>query len=137
VSRVLLDTGPLVALLSRRDHSHRVCSETFQTLPAPLYTCWPVLTEAAWFLRADSAATEKLFQLGAAGLYKTLPLDENDGIEIAAILKTYKKLKPQLADAALVHLAQRERMDTIFTLDRRDFQIYRPGGKGRFRLLPE
>jgi predicted nucleic acid-binding protein len=136
VSRVLLDTGPLVALLSRRDHSHKICTETLRTLPTPLYTCWPVLTEAAWFLRSDMAAIEKLFTLGAAGFYRILPLDEADGLAMAEILKKYHRLKPQVADAALVQLAGREGIDTVFTLDRRDFQVYRPSPKRTFRLLP-
>ena len=134
---VLLDTGPLVAFLSRRDHRHRICVETLQSLPTPLYTCWPVLTEAAWFLRSDGAALEKMFMLGTAGFYRVLSLDETDGLAIVEILKKYHRLKPQLADAALVHLARREGMDTVFTLDRRDFQVYRPSAKGSFRLLPE
>jgi predicted nucleic acid-binding protein len=137
VSRVLLDTGPLVAFLSRHDQYHEVCAATFRTLPAPLYTCWPVLTEAAWFLRSDSAALEKLFKLGAAGFYRILSLDEEDGLVMVETLKKYHRLKPQLADAALVHLARREGIDTVFTLDRRDFQVYRPSAKRAFRLLPE
>jgi predicted nucleic acid-binding protein len=137
VNRVLLDTGPLVAFLSRRDHNHEICAETLRTLPTPLYTCWPVLTEAAWFLRSDIAAVEKLFMLGAAGFYQVLPLDEKDGLAMVEILKKYHRLKPQLADAALVHLARREGIDTVFTLDRCDFQIYRPSPKRTFRLLPE
>jgi predicted nucleic acid-binding protein len=44
--------------------------------------------------------------------------------------------RPQLADAALVYLAARERIDNIFTLDRRDFLIYRTGRRRAFRILP-
>jgi predicted nucleic acid-binding protein len=52
-------------------------------------------------------------------------------------MRKYKALRPQLADAVLIHLADREQIDTIFTLDRRDFSVYRTKRGGRFRLLPE
>ena len=37
---------------------------------------------------------------------------------------------------ALVHLAQRESLSTVFTIDRDDFETYRFGGRKRLRLLP-
>jgi uncharacterized protein len=134
--RVLVDTGPLVALLSAYDQFHHSCLEALSTLAPPLYTCWPVLTEAAWLLRSNPATVESLLESGASGLFKILSLTEEDAIAIAAILKRYRSLKPQLADAALVHLAQRERIYTVFTLDRRDFQVYRPARSRTFRILP-
>jgi predicted nucleic acid-binding protein len=51
-------------------------------------------------------------------------------------MKTYQHIQPQLADAALVYLADREGIDTIFTLDRRDFFVYRSLGKRPFRIVP-
>jgi hypothetical protein len=65
------------------------------------------------------------------------PLDEKDGLAMVEILKKYHRLKPQWADAALVHSARREAIDTVFTLDRRDFQVYRPNPKRTLRLLPD
>jgi len=46
-------------------------------------------------------------------------------------------MRPQLADASLVYVAGREQIETIFTLDRRDFSLYRTGGKRSFPILPE
>ena len=40
------------------------------------------------------------------------------------------------ADAALVRVAERERIRRIFTLDRRDFSVYRPSGFGSFDIVP-
>jgi predicted nucleic acid-binding protein len=40
------------------------------------------------------------------------------------------------ADATLVHLAQRESLSTIFTVDHADFSTYRIDGRRRFRVLP-
>ena len=134
--RVLVDTGPLVALLSASDQFHYSCLEALSTLAPPLYTCWPVLTEAAWLLRSNPAAVESLLGSATSGLFKILSLTEGDAAAIASILKRYRNLKPQLADAALVYLAQRERIYTVFTLDRRDFQVYRPARSRAFRILP-
>lgn len=134
--KVLLDTGPLVGLLLKSDFRHEFVSEAWKSLRFPLFTCWPVLTEAAWLLRSQPEAVEHLMETSVSELFRILPLTEEDGPPIAKILKRYRSLEPQLADAALVHLAQREGIDTIFTLDGRDFQVYRGAGNRAFKILP-
>ena len=52
------------------------------------------------------------------------------------MMKHYEDIRPQLADIALVYLARRESIDTIFTLDRRDFAVYRNAQKRPFRIVP-
>ncbi len=134
--RVLADTGPIVAILSRRDQFHRSCVEALHDLPGPLFTCWPVITEAAWLLRRDPTAVHQLLHSLDTGFLELLPLTTADAKPIAAILKKYRDIRIQLADATLVHLATRDALDTIFTLDQRDFSVYRlPRGRA-FRILP-
>jgi predicted nucleic acid-binding protein len=41
-----------------------------------------------------------------------------------------------VADATLVHLAHRESLSTVFTIDHNDFETYRIGGRKRFRIVP-
>jgi predicted nucleic acid-binding protein len=52
-------------------------------------------------------------------------------------MKQYRSLDPQFADAMLVYLAARENIETIFTLDRRDFSVYRTARGRAFRIVPE
>ena len=136
MNRVLVDTGPLVAIFSRNDQSHEACVQALKDIAPPMFTCWPVLTEAAWLLRFEPSAVDRLLQSADAGLYRILPLDERDAVAISAILKKYHRLKPQLADAALVHLAVREKIEVMFTVDRRDFRVYRHGPNRAFRIIP-
>jgi uncharacterized protein len=136
VRRLLVDTGPLVAILSRRDQYHRTCVEALREMPGPLFTCWPIITEAVWLLRRESNAIQQLLNSLNTGFLELLPLNRDDAKPMASILKKYGDRGIQLADAALVHLAARDGLDTIFTLDQRDFSVYRlPKGRG-FRLLP-
>lgn len=134
MKRVLVDTGPIVAILSRRDQYHKLCVDALREMPGPLFTCWPVLTEAAWLLRRSSDAVQQLLRGIEAGFLELLPLTTEDAVPIASILEKYRRV--QLADAALFHLAVRDGLDTVFTLDQRDFSLFRlPRGKA-LRILP-
>jgi predicted nucleic acid-binding protein len=134
---VLVDTGPLVAILRAEDQYHDLCVRTLTQIRDPLLSCWPVITEAAWLLRRHPRAVEKLL-LGSAGSFLELAHPSGaEAVPIAEILNRYAGLRPQLADATLVYLAERENVHTIFTLDRRDFSVYRTARKRAFRLIPE
>jgi len=65
-----------------------------------------------------------------------LALGKDDVARIKELMRKYRDLPMDLADAALVRVAEHERLRRIFTLDRRDFQIYRPSRIGRFTILP-
>ena len=71
------------------------------------------------------------------GVVELLTLDGRDMSRARDSMKKYKDLPMDLADAALVAVAEREKIRRIFTLDRRDFEIYRPAKLGRFIILPE
>jgi len=71
-----------------------------------------------------------------SGILELAELSWSEAGRIAEILEQYESLRPQFADAALVYLANREDIDTIFTLDRRDFSVYRTARKKPFQLIP-
>ena len=131
-----MDTGPIVAILSASDEHHEACVEQLRKIKGPLLTCWPVITEAAWLLRAYPQALGILLSSFSAQPFQLGSLEEADLPSIASILARYKDLGIQLADASLVHLANRERIETIFTLDRRDFSVLRMARGKKFRIIP-
>jgi len=136
MSRVLVDTGPLVAILSREDAHHQTCVAALREMSAPLLSCWSVVTEAAWLLRRSPRAVQQLLSSMDASFLELLPLAGMEAKAIASLMKKYESMRPQLADATLVYLAGRERIDTIFTLDRRDFSVYRTARRRAFRIIP-
>jgi uncharacterized protein len=136
MKRVLVDTGPLVAIMSRADHYHETCVEALHDLPGPLFSCWPVITEAAWLLRRHAGSARQLLKAISEGFLELLPIQSTEAAEIGKLMEKYRNIRPQLADAALVYLAARDGFDMIFTLDRRDFSVYQAGRKGAFRIVP-
>jgi uncharacterized protein len=136
MKRVLVDTGPLVAILSTTDQYHTKCIEALRQLPGPLFSCWPVLTEAAWLLRHAPGTVEKLLRGISQGFVELLTIQSDEAIEIAKIMEKYRSARVQLADAALFFLGERDNFDLIFTLDRRDFGLFQRKRKRSFRIVP-
>ena len=135
--RVLIDTGPIVAILSEDDEHHERCRQALLALTPPLFTCWPVLTEAAWLLRKRPRSLHRMFDSFAGGFYALLTLNADDIPLVSSIMQRYESAGLQLADAALTHLAERESISTVFTLDRRDFSIIRLKRNRALRLIPD
>jgi len=127
----------MVAILSATDQYHDLCVAALHDLPGPLFSCWPVITEAAWLLRRSPRLVTDLLQSVSTGFLELLPLSGMEAGALAEFMASYANLRPQLADAALVHLANRDDIDTIFTLDRRDFSVYRSAKSRPFRIVPE
>jgi predicted nucleic acid-binding protein len=136
VPAVLVDTGPLVALLDRSDPYHLTCQETLSSLDDSLVTVWPVMTEAMYMMRAYWQAQDALWEMLDTAAVEIMPLGIEDLPRMRELMRKYRDQPMDLADAALVRVAERERLRRIFTLARRDFQIYRPSRIGRFAILP-
>ena len=133
---VLVDTGPLVAMLRRNDENHQLCRELAKEITRPLLTCWPVLTEAAYLLRYDIRHVQALLRYVTEDELEVAELPPKETAEWCAnFFSTYSDHEPQLADATLVYLAEQEEITDIFTLDRRDFSMYRLSDGRAFSIL--
>lgn len=133
---VLIDAGPLVALLDSRDEHHASIRAALDEIRDPLVTVWPVLTEAMVLLAFSWRAQKALWEMVETAAVRLLPLDADDAPRMKALMEKYRSLPMDLADAALVRVAEREGLRRILTVDRRDFAIYRLARRGAFTLLP-
>lgn len=134
---ILVDAGPLISLIHKDDSNHHRCVEALKSITEPLGTVWPAFTEAMYLLSFSWKAQEALWEMVERGVIELLPLEERDVSRMRDLMKKYRDLPMDLADAALVALAEREKIRRIFTLDRRDFEVYRPAKLNRFIVLPE
>jgi len=132
---ILVDAGPLIALIHADDRSHDRCQAALAAIREPLGTVWPAVVEAMYLLRTWRSQ-EVLWKMLETGAVALLPLALPDLARMRTLMKKYRDLPMDLADAALVRAAERERIRRIFTLDRRDFSVYRPHGIERFTLIP-
>ena len=133
---IVVDAGPLVALIHADDVHHHSCREVLASLREPMVTVWPAFTEAMYLLGFSHEAQDTLWQMLATEALSLAELDEEDAPRMRELMKKYRDLPMDLADAALVRVAERERLRRIFTIDRRDFSLYRPRHTRRFEILP-
>ena len=133
---VLVDAGPIVALLDRGDAAHEACVDVLRDLREPLVTVWPAVTEAMYLLGGSWIAQKALLSRLESGALILSPLDEQDAPRMRELMEKYRDQPMDLVDAALVRVAEREDLTRIFTLDRRHFSVYRPGRRRRFAVLP-
>lgn len=133
---ILVDTGPIVALLDKSDPNHAACMEASGRFTDQGVTAWPVVTEAMDLLNFSLKTQQALIEMLETSILRVLDITVSDLARIRALMQKYRDLPMDFADAALVRLAERERISRVFTLDRRDFSLYRPSRIGRFTILP-
>ena len=126
MQKLLVDSGPLVALFDADDRWHQPVTEFLKTYRGELVTSAANVTEAAWI--TASASDRMLANLltwlhrGAASVHN---LEPQDFSRISALSAQYRTLRPDFADLALLALAERLKLDQILTLDKKDFMVYR------------
>ena len=135
--RVLVDAGPLVAILHRDDRDHHPCVEALRRLREPLLTTWMPVTEAMYLLEFSPPAQSGLLEMIERRALELLELGAEDMSEVRSLLEKYRDLPTDFADATLVHVANREKIQTVFTLDRRGFSVYRLAGGKPFTIIPD
>ncbi len=133
---ILLDTGPIVAFFDSSDGYHKICVDLLRSVNEPLVTTWPVLTESFYLLGFSWKAQDNLWEFIARGGIEILSLDDMQQVRCRQLMEKYADLPMDLADGTLVVLAESKRVKKVFTLDHRDFQVYRPKHTKRFTLLP-
>jgi uncharacterized protein len=129
VSRTaLVDTGPLVALVDRRDRFHTWAVASLGAIRAPLLSCQPVIAEACFLLRRVRGGPQAVLSLVERGVVH-LDFDfEREVVPISRLLARYANVPMALADACLVRMSELHAGASIVTLDR-DFRLYRRHGR--------
>ncbi|MFN8636507.1 MAG: PIN domain-containing protein [Chloroflexota bacterium] len=124
----IVDAGPLVAFIDRRDAHHTWARARFGELGAPLLVCEPVLVEALFLLRRFPSAQDALLAQVQAGRLR-IAFSLADEVEaVRQLLAKYADVPMSLADACLVRMAELHGDHDVFTLDS-DFRIYRKHGR--------
>ena len=131
--RILLDTGPLVAMLNKRDAYHAWSIDQAATLAPPFFTCEAVLAEAHHLLGGITQGNHRLIELLETGRVELTPTVARHLDRIGQLMRRYSSVPMAFADACLVCMAA-QKESTIFTLDS-DFRIYRKKQKDALRLL--
>jgi predicted nucleic acid-binding protein len=132
---VLLDTGPIVALLSKDDAEHARAKRLFSECVPPFRSCEAVIAEACFLMgRVHVDGPAEVIALARKGLYEiALPLAQN-WTQIEALLRKYASRPISLADACLIRCAEVYKEARILTFDS-DFRIYRWNRNKKFDLL--
>lgn len=132
----LIDTGAILALLDRTDRWHKICEETLRELRLPLVTSEAVLAELFHLIGESRHEMEGAWKFIRSGALRPAEIEDSELPQIHMLMLRYGDRPMDFADATLVHLAKRESLSTIFTVDHADFETYRIDGRRRFRVLP-
>jgi len=128
MSRIIVDTGPLVAYLHADEQHHAWTVERFSTLPPPFFTCEAVLAEACFLIARYGGNPDDLLDLVERGLIQVSFSLSDEILRIRELTRKYKSLPMSLADACLVRMTELCTDSVVVTLDGH-FRIYRRHGR--------
>jgi predicted nucleic acid-binding protein len=133
-TKVLLDAGPLIGYLNRKDQHHGWAVESWAALTEPLWTCEAVLSEAIFNLQAEGMPLGSILHYLEIGVIRLDFSVEENRPDVLTLLHKYADQPMSLADACLVRMAELNDHCQIFTTDK-DFLFYRRKGRSIIPLL--
>ena len=134
---LVVDTSVLLAAADNADPDHQACAETIQNA-GPLVTTALVIAETAYLIgrQLGAAAEARFFRAVADGELQIETITPAETRRIAELIETYADLGLGGTDASLIVIAERMKVSTIATLDRRHFSVVRPAHTTAFELVP-
>ena len=132
--RVIVDTGPLVALLNGNDHAHAWVMQQLRSIQPPMITCESVLAEATYLTRQTPGARAALIEMIGENFLTIGMAVADHHSAILAMVRRYADVPMSLADACLVRLAELYPQSPVLTLDS-DFSVYRKNGRQVIEVL--
>ena len=133
MSAVLADTGFLVALFKHRERLNAHARSYLTANRHALLTVAPVIVETCFFLAAGEKCA--LLEWVRRGGIEVAEWPSSAYAQTEAIITKYADRDIDLADAALIWLALRSGNQSILTVDRRDFSVYRLKANRGFDLI--
>jgi predicted nucleic acid-binding protein len=133
-TKILLDAGPLIGYLNRKDQHHEWAVGSWESLSDPLWTCEAVLSEVIFNLQSEGMPLDSILRYLEIGLIRLDFSVEQNQADILNLLRKYSDQPMSLADACLVRMAELNDHCQIFTTDK-DFKFYRRNGRGVIPLL--
>ncbi|UGT71774.1 PIN domain-containing protein [Nocardia gipuzkoensis] len=135
---LILDTGPIVAAINKRDNRHAECARLLESAPGPLVVPAPVLTEVCYLLEQRSGTHSEALFIAALrdGDLSLEPLTSGDLRRIHELILTYADLPLGAVDASVIAVAERLGAGSVATLDVKHFLVVKPKHVAAFNLLP-
>ncbi len=125
--RYLVDAGPLIALLNRRDQWHVWAEQALDVLAEPLWTTEVLLAEVCYNLGQNTAAVHRLLTLIQSGHVRALPIVDANAARLIDLMTKFERM--DVCDGSLVVLSEQFPKAKIITVDSRDFPVYRRFGR--------
>src|SRR3984885_15551017 len=97
---------PLVSFFAGGLLHHAWAREQWNHLRPPLFTCEPVLTEAAFLLKREGRDTDALFALLERGIIRIGLAVADQRADLRTLMRRYRNRPMSLADACLVRLSE-------------------------------
>ena len=134
---IIADTGFFLALANARDEHHEAAKRALAAVLEPLVTTWPVMTETCHLVanRLSAQAAETFMASAARGAFEIFDLQAAHLPRVVELMRKYRQLPMDLADASLVILAEHLGSGRILSTDRRDFGAYRWKNRRPFQNL--
>ncbi len=132
MTRIVIDTGPIVALLNRRDRHHAWVRQVLDTVEPPIFTCEAVISEACFLLGRIPDGADAVLELLAKGIVRIDFRVHSEIDALQGLMRKFAAVPMSLADACLVRMTELDTQSVIVTLDS-DFRVYR---RNRRQVVP-